>query len=309
MNTQNKNIVAIDIAKSSLQIQTEKKAFCVTNDSTGLKRLHLLIKKLDHPYVVCEASGGYERLLVRTLHQWAVPVSVVNPAMVRAFAKSEGIKAKTDPIDARILLKFGQTKELRQTPCPDPHIEELAALMDRRTQLSDSLAREKNRLDKEPIYTRKWIEQTIEFISQQIQELELRIEEILTMNERLSKRVTRMTELKGVGKTTACTILAYLPDLETMTRGQLVSLVGLAPYNKESGKTKSKAHIHGGRAKIRKCLFMAAQSAAQHNEVIHQYVSNLMKAGQPKKSALVAAMRKILICLRSLLKNPNFSLA
>ena len=181
--------------------------------------------------------------------------------------------------------------------------------MDRRTQLSDSLAREKNRLDKEPIYTRKWIEQTIEFISQQIQELELRIEEILTMNERLSKRVTRMTELKGVGKTTACTILAYLPDLETMTRGQLVSLVGLAPYNKESGKTKSKAHIHGGRAKIRKCLFMAAQSAAQHNEVIHQYVSNLMKAGQPKKSALVAAMRKILICLRSLLKNPNFSLA
>ena len=309
MNTKNNNTVAIDIAKASLQVQTENTSFVISNDPKGLCQLNARLTKLDHPYVICEASGGYERPLVRMLFEAGISVSVVNPAMVRAFAKSEGIKAKTDPIDAKILLKFGQNKDLRLSMPPSPNIEKLAALLDRRTHLSESLTREKNRLEKEPIYTRDLIEESIEFLSSQIQKVDQQIEQIIQVDQALKERVEKMTQVKGVGTTTAYTILAYLPALETLSRGQMISLVGLAPFNRESGKTKGKAFIHGGRAKVRRCLYMAAQSAATHNDVIKEYVTSLMKNGQPYKSALVAAMRKILICLRSLLKNSDFSLA
>lgn len=309
MNTKNNNIVAIDIAKSSLQVQTENTSFVISNDSKGLCQLNTRLTGLNHPYVVCEASGGYERPLMRMLFEAGIQVSIVNPAMVRAFAKSEGIKAKTDPIDAKILLKFAQTKDLRLSIPPNPNIEKLAALMDRHTHLSESLTREKNRLEKEPIHTRELIEESIKFLSSQIEQVDQQIEQIIQADQILENRVEKMTQVKGVGKITAYTILAYLPDLETLSRGQMISLVGLAPFNRESGKTKGKAFIHGGRAKVRRCLYMAAQSAARHNDVIKQYVANLMKNGQPYKSALVAAMRKILICLRSLLKNSDFSLA
>lgn len=309
MNTKNNNIVAIDIAKASLQVQTENTSFVVSNDPRGLCQLNTALTRLDHPYVICEASGGYERPLVRMLFEAGIRVSVVNPAMVRAFAKSEGIKAKTDPIDAKILLKFGQDKDLRLSMPLSPNIEKLAALLDRRTHLSESITREKNRLEKEPIYTRNLIEESIEFLSSQIQRVDQQIEQIIQDDQALKERVEKMTQVKGVGNTTAYTILAYLPDLETLSRGQMISLAGLAPFNRESGKTKGKAFIQGGRAKVRRCLYMAAQSAARHNDVIKQYVTNLMKNGQPYKSALVAAMRKILICLRSLLKNSDFSLA
>jgi transposase len=309
MNTQNKNIIAIDIAKSTLQVQTENSSFVIGNDKGGFKRLDKQLSKLSKPHVVCEATGGYERPLVRHLFEQEVSVSVVNPSTVRAFAKGEGIKAKTDPIDAKMLLKYGQTRELKPSQRPDPAREELAALMDRRSQLSDSLTREKNRLDKDPAFTRKLIEKSVRFLEKQIEEVDKRIEGILASNDSLTKLVDRMTEVKGVGKTTALTILAYLPDLDSLSRGQMVSLSGLAPFNRESGKTRSRAFIQGGRAKVRKCLYMAAQSAAQHNDVIKTYVTRLMDAGQPYKSALVAAMRKILICLRSLLMNPKFRLA
>lgn len=309
MNTQNINIIAIDIAKSSLQVQTENSSFTVGNDKGGFQRLSKHLSKLSKPHVVCEATGGYERPLVRHLFEKEVLVSVVNPSTVRAFAKGEGIKAKTDPIDAKMLLKYGQTRELKPSQRPDPAREELAALMDRRSQLSDSLTREKNRLDKEPVFTRKLIEKSARFLEKQIEEVDKRIEGILTSNEALCTTVDRMTKVKGVGRTTALTILSYLPDLDTLTRGQMVSLTGLAPFNRESGKTRSRAFIQGGRAKVRKCLYMAAKCAAQHNDVIKTYVTRLVDAGQPYKSALVAAMRKILICLRSLLMNPKFKLA
>ena len=236
MNTQNINIIAVDIAKSSLQVQTENSSFTVGNDKGGFQRLSKHLSKLSKPHVVCEATGGYERPLVRHLFEKEVLVSVVNPSTVRAFAKGEGIKAKTDPIDAKILLKYGQTRELKPSQRPDPAREELAALMDRRSQLSDSLTREKNRLDKEPVFTRKLIEKSTRFLEKQIEEVDKRIEGILTSNEALCTTVDRMTEVKGVGRTTALTILSYLPDLDTLTRGQMVSLTGLAPFNRGQPK-------------------------------------------------------------------------
>lgn len=308
MNTKNKTIIAIDIGKQSLQIQSKYQSFAVNNDSKGYAQLLKTITKADQAHIVCEASGGYERPLVRMLHKQQIDVSVVNPAKVRAFAKSEGVQAKTDPIDAKLLLKFAEGKSLRLASCPGPVREEISELMDRRSQLSEALTKEKNRLEKQPVYLTKWIQKSISFLKKQIDLMDNRIEELIESNAELTKRVKAMTSIKGVGITTAYTILAYLPELETLSRGQLISLAGLAPFDRESGKTKKKAFIHGGRAKVRKCLYMAAQSAATHNPVIKAYVSNLMNRGKPYKSALVAAMRKLLICMQSLSKNPNFVL-
>lgn len=308
MNTQKYTVIAIDIAKLSLQVQTENTSFELTNDALGHEELRKRLNRLERPYVACEATGGYERPLVRMLYDADIAVSVINPALVRAFARSEGVKAKTDPIDAKLLLKFAQSKELRLSQRPDPAREKLGALMDRRTHLSATLTREKNRLEKQPIHTRELIEKSIAFLEDQIEEVDTLIDETICQNEALSQSVDRITEVKGVGKTTAHALLAYMPELETLSRAQLISLAGLAPFNKDSGTTKQKAFIHGGRAKIRRCLYMAAQSAARFNPVIKEYVSKLITRGKPYKSALVAAMRKILICIQSLIKNPNFSL-
>ena len=308
MNTQKNTIVAIDIAKMSLQIQIGKSAFELHNTPRGFDALLKHLSKQSKPFVICEASGGYERALVRALHDANVPVAVVNPARVRAFAKSEGVHAKTDPIDAKMLLRFAENKDLRVTERPDEAREELSALMDRRSQVSATLTQEKNRLEKEPLYIRKYIEESICFLEQQMEDLDTCIATIIENDRGLKSSVKVMTEIKGVGEVTAHAILAYLPDLTEMSRGQLVSLAGLAPFNRESGKMKIKAHIHGGRAKIRKCLYMAAQSAARFNDVIKNYVAALMARGKPYKSALVAAMRKILIYVQSLLKKQKLEL-
>ena len=280
MNTKNKTIIAIDIGKQSLQIQSKYQSFAVNNDSKGYAQLLKTITKADQAHIVCEASGGYERPLVRMLHKQQIDVSVVNPAKVRAFAKSEGVQAKTDPIDAKLLLKFAEGKSLRLSSCPGPVREEISELMDRRSQLSEALTKEKNRLEKQPVYLTKWIQKSISFLKKQIDLMDNRIKELIESNAELTKRVKAMTSIKGVGTTTAYTILAYLPELETLSRGQLISLAGLAPFDRESGKTKKKAFIHGGRAKVRKCLYMAAQSAATHNPVIKAYVSNLDESRQ-----------------------------
>lgn len=308
MNTQKNTIVAIDIAKMSLQIQIGKSAFELHNTPRGFDALIKRFVKLSKPLVICEASGGYERALVRALHDADVPVAVVNPARVRAFAKSEGVHAITDPIDAKMLLRFAENKDLRLTERPDEAKEELSALMDRRSQVTATLTREKNRLEKEPLYTRKFMEESIDFLEKQLADLDTCIAAVIENDVALKSSVEAMKAVKGVGEVTAHAILAYLPDLTDISRGQLVSLAGLAPFNRESGKTKIKAHIHGGRAKVRKCLYMAAQSATRFNDVIKEYVARLVAKGKPYKSALVAAMRKLLIHLQSLLKKQKLEL-
>jgi len=310
MNPKKENtLIAIDIAKRTLRVQTPKSGFDIPYNATGLRRLKREVDHWEKPLVVCEASGGYERKLVGQLHQWEVAVSVVNPALVRSFAKSEGLKAKSDPIDAKLLMKFAQQKKLRPTPAPSPIQQQMAALLDRRAQLSGSLTREKNRREKEPEHTRDLIEQSIAFIEGQIAEVDRRMEALVHEDPEHEKDCRRLEEIKGVAELTANTVLTYLPEIRVVSRNQLVALAGLAPYDNDSGEKQGRRSIQGGRAKVRRCLFNAARSAATHNPHIRDYVDDLTARGKPYRSAIVAAMRKILICMQSLLKNPNFSLA
>lgn len=303
------NYIAIDIAKDSLAVASDSFNGSFSYTDSGLNKLLKKIAVLNSPLVVCEATGGYERKLMSLLFEQKIPVALVNPARVRAFAKSEGTKAKTDPIDAQMLLRFAQSKDLRPTPAPSQQQQSLQALMDRRSQLTESLAREKNRLQKSPPRVRKSIETMIAFIEKELKSLEEQIQKVIESDEAMNQQNLTMQSVSGIGETTAWSILAYLGEITSLGRNQLVALAGVAPYNKDSGKFKGKRRIEGGRAKVRKCLYMAAQSAAVHNPHIKAYVDGLRARGKPYKCAIVAAMRKLLIHLQSLLKNPEKALA
>lgn len=309
MNQDKYNLIAIDVAKDSLQIQSAQRGWQVPYNKDGLAGLIEAISEPKRPWVVCEATGGYEQALLESLHEKRIRVSLVNPARVRAFAKSEGLQAKTDPIDARVLLRFAQEKELRARPVPEPKRQKLAALLDRRSQLSEQLAREKNRLHKSTIVITASIERVISLIKEEIESIDQAITTLIAEDEDLQNNRDRLQSVKGVGELTALTLLAYLAEMTQVSRNQLVALAGLAPFNRDSGKRKAKRAIQGGRAKVRKCLYMAARSAAKHNPVIRDYVNGLKKRGKPYKCAIVAAMRKLLIHLQSILKNPQKKLA
>ena len=304
-----KNYIAIDIAKDSLAVATDSFTGSFPYTDSGLGKLLKKIKRLDSAMVVCEATGGYERKLMSLLFDQEIPVALVNPSRVRAFARSEGTKAKTDPIDAQMLLRFAKSKDLKPTPAPSKQQQALQALMDRRSQLTETLAREKTRLQKSTETVRKSIDKMIGVIEEELEALEERIEKLIKNDNTMNEQSVTMQTVTGIGKTTAWSILAYLGEIGGLGRNQLVALAGVAPYNKDSGKFKGRRRIEGGRAKVRKCLYMAAQSAAVHNPHIKAYVDRLRKKGKPYKWAIVAAMRKLLIHLQSLLKNPQNALA
>jgi transposase len=305
-----KNYIAIDIAKDTLQVQSESDAFCVANNERGITEL---LGKIDRntAHVVCEATGGYERLLVQTMHDQDVTVSLINAARARAFANSDGLKAKTDAIDAQSLLDFAQQKNPRPTEPQTAAQRQLRDLLDRRSHLTEQIAREKNRLQKSPKSTRKSIERMIKFVEGELKKIEKEIEKCTEEDDELKAKRECLESITGVGKTTALTVLAYLSEIETLGRGPVAALAGVAPFNRDSGKFQGKRRIQGGRAQVRKCLFMAAQSAARYNPVIKAYVQGLRARGKSYKSAITAAMRKILLYMKTLLnnlKNPNLAL-
>ena len=301
--------IAIDIAKQTLQVQSDLKSLSLNYDEVGLKQLRAFIKQHERPMIIAEATGGYERPLMSMLFKYNISVALINPRLARAFAVSEGIKAKSDPIDAEMLLRFAKEKNPRPTEYIGAEREELGALMDRRSQLTEHIAKEKNRLDKSPKSICGSIKKMIRLLDQELALIEARITKLIDSNEQMKAQSKLMQEVCGVGPNTAWSILAYLSEITALNRNQLVALAGLAPYNRDSGKYKGKRSIQGGRAKVRATLYMAAQTAAIHNPIIKTYVDRLRnEKGKPYKCAMTAAMRKILVHLQSLLKKQQLLL-
>lgn len=311
MNTNTKNrpihYVAIDVSKATLQVQDDYRAFVVSNDPAGHRKLLSHLKTCENPLVVFEASGGYERLLMKSLHKAGIALVMVNPARVRAFARSEGIRAKTDPIDTRMILAFAKSKALQAMPLPSEACRKLAALLDRRSHLTEQLAREKNRLQNSESFIHGSIKKMIKILEKEILALEKAISQLVASDPGLQSRSEIIQSVQGVGKVTAWTLLVYLSEIEKLNRNRLVALAGIAPFNRDRGKITGKRSIIGGRAKVRKCLYMAAHIAASCNPVIVPYVQGLRDRGKPYKCAIVAAMRKLLIHIQSLIRNAKLS--
>jgi transposase len=300
----------LDIAKASLQLHLQSKSFDLPNTPSGHAQLLKRLAAIPGIHVVCEATGGYERAVVTALHAARVPVSVLNPARVRQFARASGKLAKTDPIDAAMLSAFGQAF----TPAPtEPRtgVEiKMAALVTRRVQLLELRVAEAQRaatcadLELRKLFT-PWLAQ----MEKQISKVEALIEALLKTQAPLADQVQRLDDIMGVGRITAVMVLATMPELGQLNRRQAAALAGLCPYNRDSGQWAGQRCISGGRAEVRRALYMAALSASRSNHLLKPFYDRLLAAGKPAKVALTAVMRKLIVLMNHLLKNPNFSLA
>ena len=299
--------VAIDVSKDTLQIQDDHRSFAADNNTKGFTKLLGHLKTHQNPLVVFEATGGYERGLCEFLNKKDVPFAMINPARVRDFARSEGVRAKTDPIDTRMILAFAKSKDLQAMKAPSEVCAKLAALLDRRGHLVEHLAREKNRLQNSESFILRSIKKMIKILEKEIDVLDKAIDEQVKSDSGLKARSEIIQSVQGVGKITAWTLLAHLSEIESVNRNKLVALAGIAPFNRDSGKSSGKRAIIGGRSKVRKCLYMAAHSAASCNPVIARYVKGLRDRAKPYKCAIVAAMRKLLIHIQALLRKAQLA--
>lgn len=301
--------VGVDISKTSLQVQSADHAFRVANDETGIASLIERLQQWPKPFVVFEATGNYEQALRLALHREGIALCLLSPSRVRAFAISEGLKAKSDPIDARMLLRFAQEKKPAPQSAPTDLQIDLAALLGRRGQLTEELTREKLRRQNSPAIVHDSIDAMILFIEKQIVAIESRLRALIAQDAPTREKDRHLQSVSGVGEVTSWTVLAFLPEITKVERNAVVALAGVAPFIRQSGDTEKRRSIYGGRAKVRRCLSMAALSASRCNPVIKPYVEGLMERGKPFKCAIVAAMRKLLLHLRAVLKKCKTSLA
>jgi transposase len=300
--------VGIDVSKKSLEIHILPSGvhFSVNYNKSGLTTLVKKLKALQQLQVILmEATGGYEKLLAAELCAAGLnKVCIINPRFVRDFARSTGQLAKTDTIDAAMIARFAQMFNLKPQTMPSQAEEQLKALVSRRQQLTKTRTAESNRLEKAT--TSRIISslrKSLEFLNGEIKELDQDIEKTIRQNPVWYAKEKRLRKVKGIGPATACQLLATLPELGQLNRREIASLAGLAPINRDSGQFRGKRMICGGRSAVRKSLYMATLVATIYNPTIRNFYNRLLAAGKPKKLALTACMRKLLIILNSSLKN------
>jgi transposase len=302
--------VGLDVAKASLQLDLAGQPHPLTNDAQGHTRLLKLLRAHPTVQVICEATGGYEQPVVRALHAAQVPASVVEAGRVRHFARAKGQRAKTDAIDAPVLSEYGRVFQPAPTPAPTAQQTRLAALSTRRHQLLHTLTAEGNRaehyLDKLCVRQARQLRRTLE---KQIQACDAAITELIAADADLQAQADRLDAIPGVGAVTAATVLAELPELGKISDEAAAALVGVAPYNRDSGAVEGGRHIAGGRTIVRCALYMAALSAVRYDAILKAFYLRLRAAGKKPKVALVACMRKLVVLMNRLLKNPKFQLA
>ena len=298
--------VGIDVAKDTFDFNSSPQRFkaCLPNTPEGHRQFCKILKDHAIALIALEASGGYERAIVAELLTESLPVVVVNPRQVRDFAKGMGILAKTDPIDAGVIAQFAQMVQPAPKTHSTPQTTELTELVRRRRQLSDLRTQESNRLNiicnKQ---VKKSINKMIKLLDSQIAQIDKLIREHIDANDNFKAKDSIIQSIPGVGQHTSAMLIAGLPELGHLNRQQIAALVGLAPWDRSSGKYIGKAHIFGGRKDVRTALYMAAFSACRCNPVIQNLHHRLTEKGKPYKVVLTACMRKLLIILNTMMRN------
>jgi transposase len=253
--------------------------------------------------IVVEATGGYELALVGRLAQAQLPVVVVNPRQVRQFARALGKLAKTDRIDAAVLVQFGQQAAPEVRPLADAQTQLLDALLTRRQQLLEMIQAERNRLEHAIGPVRTDIRETIAFLVKRLKQTDRDLDDQLRQSPVWREKEQLLKAIPGVGRQMLLTVLATLPELGRIPRKQLAALVGVAPYNCDSGTLRGRRHCWGGRAQTRRVLYMAALSATRCNPQIRPFYQRLLATGKPKKVALVACMHKLLLIMNAMVRD------
>lgn len=296
--------IGIDVSKAHLDVAVHAPAqvWRVENCEQGIAALLPQLQALQPTLIVLEASGGFELVLVAALAAAHLPVVVTNPRRVRNFARATGRLAKTDQLDAQLLAHFAAALRPEIRPLPNAQEEHLTALLTRRRQIVDMLTVEQNRLHTVRTPMRRDIEEHLQWLEVKLAKLEQEIDDFIHGSPLWSDKDALLQSVPGVGPVTASTIVALLPELGQLNRQEIAALVGLAPIAKESGKKQGKRRIFGGRAPVRHVLYMAALSARTHNPIIRQFYERLLAQGKPKKVALAACMRKLLVILNAMLR-------
>jgi transposase len=256
-----------------------------------------------HARVVLEATGGLERLVTTTLRARGVAVCVVNPCRVRDFAKATGQLAKTDRLDARVLAHFGAAIRPRETVAQAIDAAALRALLDRRRQLVETRTAEKNRRQTAPEAVRDSIDAHLAWLDREIAALDTAIDGAASACAAWTEPLGRLQAVPGVGRVVALTLVTHLPELGTLNRKRIAALAGLAPFADDSGPHRGRRMIWGGRGDARAMLFLAAQSAARHNAPLRAFYERLVGRGKPKKAALAAVARKLLISINAMVRD------
>lgn len=297
--------VGIDVSKAQLDLamRPEGPRLSVANDDTGIGTLVAHVQAVKPALIVLEATGGYERALVRALVDVALPVVVVNPRQVRDFAKATGQLAKTDQLDAAILARFAEVVRPALRGVPDKPTQELAALLARRRQLVEMLTAERNRLSSAAARLQKRIRAHITWLTAELSRVDEDLDQAIRQSPIWREREDLLRSVPGIGPIVARTLLAELPELGTLNRKQVAALVGLAPFNRDSGTLRGKRTIWGGRAPVRATLYMATLVAVRWNGPIRSFYARLRQAGKVPKVALIACMRKLLTILNAMMKH------
>jgi transposase len=297
--------VGIDVSKAQLDVEIrpsgEKQSFA--NDKVGNKALVKWLAKIAPTLIVLEATGGYERQVTRALVSADLPAVVVNPRQVRDFAKATGQLAKTDSIDAGVLAHFAEVIRPELRPLPDAVTLELRALTSRRRHLLEMIAAENNRLEMTSKAVRKSINAHVGYLEQALEHINQELDRAIEQSPIWKENEDLLRSAKGIGPVTSRTLLAELPELGTLDRKQIAALVGVAPFNRDSGSLKGRRSIWGGRAPVRGALYMATLVATRRNPVIRDFYNRLIAKGKLFKVALVACMRKLLTILNSMIKH------
>jgi len=315
MDGANQVWIGIDVAKATLDLHLlpSGQSHSLPNNTAGFQQLRKLLPDPAPCLIVLEATGGYERQLVADLLDAGCRVAVINPKRARDFARALGLVAKTDRIDARVLALFAekvQPAPVEKTPEKQVEIQQLVA---RRRQLIDLRTQESNRLEVTAAKAaRKSIQAVLKILERQIHGIEAAIQDLVQSDDDWRHKAQLVESVDGLGGVTATTMVANVPELGQLNRQQISSLVGLAPFNRDSGPHKGKRCISGGRKSVRSVLYMAALAAMRCNPVIKAFANRLAQHGKPFKVVITACMRKLLVILNAILKsgrpwNPQFA--
>jgi transposase len=298
--------IGIDVSKKQLDvaIRPGNDFFQVANDDLGLAALVQRLVSLQPQLILLEASGGFETLAAASLRQADLPAQIINPRQVRRFADSTGRLAKTDKIDAGVLAHFAEVLKPPLRPWPEAQQQELAALMTRRRQLVEMVVMEKNRLGTAwSPKVRKSLQVHLQALQEQLKELEQDLDDFIRRSPLYLEKDQLLQSVPGVGALTSQSLMAWLPELGTLNRKQIAALVGVAPFNRDSGQMRGRRTVWGGRKQVRPSLYMATIAACRFNPAIQNFYQRLLQAGKRKKVAITACMRKLLTILNAVLKH------
>ena len=301
--------IGIDISKATLDIDayplsaTRLSTTQFSNDDIGRKQLTSLLLSLKPKLIVMEATGGLESPTAADLAMAGLSVAVINPRQARDFAKALGVLAKTDAVDAQVLARFAEAIKPEARPLKSSDLMALDSVLTRRRQLVEMITAESNRHAQASGKIAKQIAQHIIWLRKRLTEADDDLDDAIAQSPLWKAKSDLITSIPGVGKVTATSLLAELPELGQLARREISALVGVCPFNRDSGGHKGRRAIWGGRASIRAVLYMAALVASRYNPVIKAFYQKLLAAGKMKKVALVACMRKLLVILNAMVKN------